>query len=121
MPKHSLPMTNEPANKCALSPLSWRAAIKKDKPGADYFLSTVPARFDQLEYFKSRNATSDKRELLTFEWVSWMNEFSKSDIKPLRDTKIRLRPYRKWTLARFWKDLVHQEEHQRQKQQLMER
>ncbi|KAF9345638.1 hypothetical protein BGX26_002913 [Mortierella sp. AD094] len=114
-------MTDWSKKKRATQPPSWKAAINKDRPGANYFLSTEPGRFDPLDYFKSRGATSDKREALSYEWASWLNQFSTSDVKCLRDISVHLKSYKKLTLTRFWEDLTRKENNRRWKQRHMDK
>ncbi|KAG0017426.1 hypothetical protein BGZ80_008296, partial [Entomortierella chlamydospora] len=113
-------MTDWSKKHSAKQPLSWKAVIGEDQPGAGYFLSSEPGRFDPVEYFKSRGATSNRKEMLTFEWANWMTHFSNSNVKRLQDISIHLRSRNKLAQTQFWENIAYQERIQKQKQRLMD-
>ncbi|KAF9906943.1 hypothetical protein BX616_000563 [Lobosporangium transversale] len=98
----------------------WKTAINKTKPGATYFLSTIPAKFNPIDYFNYRGATSIQRNALSFEWSNWINEFASSNVKVLQETAVYLfTGFKKETLTQFWEDLAAEEKYGRQQQQLL--
>ncbi|KAF9149657.1 hypothetical protein BGX20_005931 [Mortierella sp. AD010] len=113
-------MTDWSKERSVKQPLSWKTVIDEDQPGADYFLSSEPGRFDPVEYFKSRGATSSRKEMLTFEWANWMTHFSNSSVKRLQDISIHLRSRNKLAQTQFWENITYQERLQKQKQRLMD-
>jgi hypothetical protein len=119
--KRSKRTIHQSTSKRVRSGPAWKDAINKEMPGARYFLSTIPSKFDRLEYLKSRNATSNQKEALEFEWASWLDYFRTSGSQTLRDISVRLRSSTKrQVLSQFWEDLAHQETLQRQHQYLLE-
>ncbi|KAF9084455.1 hypothetical protein BGX29_002544 [Mortierella sp. GBA35] len=72
---------------------AWKAAIDGSKPGANFFLTRIPAEYNPLSYFKHRGATSSLREQLSHELSEWVKYFSALDKQIHHDIANFLRSY----------------------------
>ncbi|GJJ67783.1 hypothetical protein EMPS_00129 [Entomortierella parvispora] len=117
--KRSQPPAEPSTSKRTRSRSIWKDAINRDMPGANYFLSTIPSKFDRLDYLKSRNATSDQKEALEFEWTSWMASFKESGVQCLRDASLKSNSSGR--SQTFWDELTYQETIESQHRQIMDR